>query len=353
MSVIRTYSGLRVAVIGCGNWGKNLIRVLHSLGVLVGICDAQAAKAAQFSEQFQVPALTLAQILEDTEIDAVVIATPSRTHFEIGVACLKANKHIYIEKPFAEHLSQAVSLHQLAKSHQRILMVGHLLQYHRAFNHIKQLKREGFLGELQYIHSNRFNFGKFPNENSVLMDFVPHDVSMILSLVETLPKSVMAMNANHFKHTQSDTVSIQLHFPANVKAHIFASWLYPYKEQKMIVVGSKAIIIFEDSQPWESKLRLCRYPELWQDGLPQPFAQHLENIPIDPAEPLLEECSHFLDCIQKNNTPITGAQEALNVMTVLDAATHSMKTEMPVSLPLELSKEADKYLDRVKLEEAL
>lgn len=317
---------------GCGNWGKNLIRVLDSLGSLAGICDLDTAKASLYSQQFHVPALGFDELLTNNNIHAVFIATPSHTHFDVALACLKANKHVYIEKPFAHELTQAITLHKLAKERHRTIMIGHLLQYHSAFIRLKQLVHEGEIGALQYIFANRFNFGKFPSEESVLMDYAPHDISMILSLVKTLPTMVMASNANILQHTVSDTTSIQLTFDNNIKAHIFSSWLYPYKEQKMIVVGTKGMAIFEDSQPWESKVRLCPYPTTWQDGLPHPIVGDFKNLPVTPSEPLLNECSHFLDCIAKQIEPITSSYEALNVMAVLEASKESMQQQSPVRL---------------------
>ncbi len=345
MSVTYNYNKLKIAVLGCGNWGKNLIRVLNDLGVLKAVCDIDPSKAESFSEKYGVPHYSLDKILHSEEFDGVFIATPSTTHYELGLTCLKANKHVYMEKPLALCTQHAIALQQQANQQNRILMVGHLLQYHSAFHALKKLKKDGILGSLQYIYCNRFNFGKFRNEESVLWDYAPHDISMILSLVEDMPYKVMATNANHLMHTSADTTSVALYFASNIRAHIFSSWLYPFKEQKMIVVGSKAIAIFEDSQPWESKLKLCRYPAEWVDGLPQPFPHQSENVPVVPSEPLLNECRHFLDCIMEHKQPLTDSVEGIKVMTVLDAAALSMTTEEPVKLTdptqmLDISKKA-------------
>ncbi|MBS0290645.1 MAG: Gfo/Idh/MocA family oxidoreductase [Proteobacteria bacterium] len=332
MSVKYNYTSLKIAVIGCGNWGKNLCRVLHELGVLSVICDAAPTQAMQASERFKVPATTLENLLQDKSINGVFIATPSPTHFEIAMACLKANKHTFIEKPLTLNYEQATILTQTAALNGLKLMVGHLLQYHSAFNHIKKLKKEGVLGDLKYIYANRVNFGKFASEKSVLWDYAPHDISMILSLTQALPLRVMALSANHFQHTIADSTHIHLDFQQNIKAHVFVSWHYPFKEQKMIVVGSKAIAVFEDSQPWEQKLRLSYYPEEWSDGLPHPFKTNFEYIPIANEEPLRNECSHFLQCILHNNQPNTNGQEALQVLKVLEATALSIAKGTPVPL---------------------
>lgn len=336
----------KIAVVGCGNWGKNLIRVFHELEVLYAVCDIEPTKATYFSERYAVPRLTLEQILNADEIDGIVIATPSVTHYELGLSCLKANKHVYIEKPLALEVNMAITLKQTAELQQRILMVGHLLQYHHAFQTIKKLKEEGILGDLQYISSHRSNFGKFRAEENVLWDYAPHDVSMILAMVGELPEKVLATSANHLMHTSADSTHIHLNFHSNIKAHIFVSWLYPFKEQKLTIIGSKAMVIFNDCLPWESKLQLHSYPDEWVDGLPRPFTSEFKNIHLEQSEPLLNECRHFLDCILQHAEPQTGATEGIKVMSVLEAAALSMATQHFVTLPAsyslpELSKQID------------
>jgi predicted dehydrogenase len=237
-----------------------------------------------------------------------------------------------MEKPLSLTTQHATLLQQLAKQQQRVLMVGHLLQYHPAFNALKKLKKDGVLGELQYIYSNRCNFGKFRTEENVLWDFAPHDVSMILSLIEAMPHRVYASKANHLMHTSLDTTCIQMSFPNKIKAHIFVSWLHPFKEQKLIVSGSKAMAIFDDTQPLESKLRLCPLPAEWSDGLPRPFPFNGENVNFEVSEPLMNECQEFLDSIQQRTQPLTDGLEGIRVMTVLEAASQSMEIDEPVNI---------------------
>jgi predicted dehydrogenase len=332
LSVTYNYNNLNIAVIGCGNWGKNLSRVLHKLGALYAVCDIDPTKALTYGELYNVPHYNLEQILSMKEIDGVVIATPSTTHYEVGLACLRSNKHVFMEKPLSLTTQHATFLHQLAKQQQRVLMVGHLLQYHPAFNALKKLKKDGVLGNLQYIYSNRCNFGKFRTEENVLWDFAPHDVSMILSLIDDMPQRIFASRANHLMHTSLDTTCIQMSFPGNVKAHVFVSWLHPFKEQKLIAVGSKAMAIFDDCQPLENKLRLCRLPAEWSDGLPHPFPFEGESVLFEVSEPLMNECRQFLDSIQQKTLPLTDGLEGIKVMTVLEAASESMEKDEPVNI---------------------
>jgi predicted dehydrogenase len=349
------YNNTKIAVIGCGNWGKNLARVLSELGALYGVCDTEPSKALAFAEKYGVSVLSLDEILSNPEIDGVFISTPSTTHYELAYICLEANKHVFIEKPLALRIKNALSLQKLAEQQKRIFMVGHLLQYHSGFRALKRLKNEGLLGDLHYIYSNRFSFGKFRTEENVLWDFAPHDVSMILALANDVPTQIIATAGNHLMHTVADTAHLHLHFNNNVKGHIFVSWLHPYKEQKLVVCGTKAMAIFDDCQPWENKLRLHRYPEEWVDGLPRPFPSHFENIPLEPSEPLTNECEHFLNCIQHHTQPYTDANEGIRVMAVLEAAMQSIETHSYVQLPaLGTAGFASKHVDtqrEIELEE--
>lgn len=331
LSVKYNYSDIQIAVVGCGNWGKNIIRVYHELGALKAVCDTDPLKMAHFKEMYGVNCQSFADILASS-IDAVVIATPSATHFEMARLALLANKHVYIEKPMAHQLEQAHQLQLLAKQRNRCLMVGHLLQYHPAYIKLKALKNDGTLGDIQSIHATRFNFGKFPTEESVLWDYAPHDVSMILGLFETLPNKVLAFKENPLAHTSADTTTIHLNFLDNKKARVISSWVYPFKEQKLIVTGSKAIALFDDCQTWENKLTLFHYPDAWNDGLPQPFIAQKTAIPLLPAEPLKNECEHFIQAILTQSEPISGAVEALNVTTVLTAAIQSIATEQVINI---------------------
>lgn len=287
MSVKQNLNTLKLSVIGCGNWGKNLVRVLSELGVLHSVCDIDPIKANQFCGKFCVPALSFDEIAKDRTIDGVMISTPSVTHYQLANTMLKHNKHVYVEKPFALKVKDARSLQKLAHLQQRVLMVGHLLQYHRAFQTLKAFKQDGTLGEIYYISCHRSNFGNFQTEENVLWDYAPHDVSMILSLIESMPYQVYAVGTSHIPHTQADVSCLNLNFHPNTQAHIFASWLHPFKEQKLTVVGSKAMAVFNDCEPWEKKLQLFLKSQ----------SQQSKYVPLSPAEPLREECMHFLQCI--------------------------------------------------------
>lgn len=323
------YNSLKIVVIGCGNWGKNLIRVLSELGALAGICDADPRKAAEFSDEYKVPRYTLPELLSDDSIQGVVIASPSFTHYDVAKLTLSAGKHTFVEKPLALCLEHAQELHELAQSTNRILMVGHLLQYHVGYAKLREMVHNGRLGKLQTICSNRLNLGKFRTEENIWWDYAPHDVSMILGLVGELPHTVIATGANYLQHTFADVTHTHLNFANNIRAHIFVSWLHPFKEQKLVVVGEKGMAIFDDCQPWTSKLKLFPYPVEWVDGLPQPWKAEAENIELPQSEPLSCECMHFLDSITQQREPITNGKEGLDVIHVLHAAMRSINTQQP------------------------
>ncbi len=326
------YSQLNIVVIGCGNWGKNHIRVLKKIGALYAISDLDLGLSAKLSEEFEVPQYTFEKIIQDKKIDGVIIVTPVATHHQIATACLNANLHVFVEKPLAIDMQEAQDIHELAKQVGKTLMVGHLLHYHAAFNKLKSLRLDGTLGQLQYIYANRLNLGKFRTEEDIWWSYAPHDVSMILSLIDEMPISVKACGAKYLEHTIKDVTWTHLTFPKGEQAQIFVSWLHPYKEQKLIVVGEKAMAIFDDGQPWASKLTLYPYPNDWVDGLPQPQPSQAETIAIPHSEPLMDESLHFLDCILENGQVLTGGDESLKVLAVLNAADKSIQLNKTIFL---------------------
>ncbi|MFO1257718.1 MAG: Gfo/Idh/MocA family oxidoreductase [Gammaproteobacteria bacterium] len=330
MQIQKPYSDLKIVVIGCGNWGKNHTRVLHQLGALYGICDLEAEVSQRFSETYEVKQLTLESILNDHQIDGVLIATPATTHFNLAKQCLQAHKHVFVEKPLALCANDARVLVALAEQNQRVLMVGHILQYHAGFKQLKALVQDGTLGKINYLYSNRLNLGKYHSEDNIWWSFAPHDISMILSLIQKMPHTVTAVGGKYLQHTASDITHTHLSFPGGELAHIFVSWLHPYKEQRLVVIGEKAMVIFDDGKPWEEKLQLHPYPTEWVDGLPQPAKTTPKLIPLTPEEPLVSEDSHFLDCIRENRTPVTDGIEGCSVVEILKAAELSIQKNQAV-----------------------
>jgi len=315
-----------IAVVGSGYWGKNLVRNFHELGVLKAVCDRNETVLSRFSEEYPGIETCFAfhDILNRKEIAAVVIATPAETHFALSREALLSGKHVYVEKPMALLEAEGRELARIAKNANRIFMVGHLLQHHPAFVRLKQLALGGELGRINYIYSHRLNLGKIRREENILWSFAPHDISMILALAGDEPESVHAVGGNYLHKKIADVTTTHLEFASGLQAHIFVSWLHPFKEQKLVVVGDRKMAVFDDTQPWSDKLLLYPHQIKWQDNIPVPARAEAERLSFEPAEPLRLECEHFLDSIEKGTSPITDAEEGLRVLKVLNASQQSL-----------------------------
>lgn len=315
----------RVAVVGAGYWGRNLVRVMHELGALGAIVDPALGPDSfpEIDPSVQRVA-DIHEILRDATITAVMIATPAVTHATIARRCLEADKHCFVEKPLALDVEEAQGLVELAEQRGRVLMVGHLLQYHPAFEALLSLASSGELGRVQYLYSNRLNLGKFRREENALWSFAPHDISMILSIAGEEPSEVTATGSTYLHPGIADVTTTHLAFPSGTRAHIFVSWLHPVKEQKLVVVGDRAMAVFDDRQPWSSKLTLYRHQVTWHGGNPEPVLADAEGVVLEESEPLQRECRHFLQSVATTGQPITDGAEGVRVLRVLDAAQRSL-----------------------------
>ena len=318
----------RVAVVGSGYWGKNLVRNFHDLQSLAAICDRDEDTLQALSEQYPRcrTVTSFAEILRDDTIQAVAIATPAETHGDLIREALLAGKDICVEKPLCLSVPSGEALVALAKEKGRILMVGHLLWYHPAVLKLKDLIDGGELGRIQYIYSNRLNLGKIRREENILWSFAPHDISVILGLLGEMPEAVQAQGGNYLHQRIADVTVSLLSFPSGVKAHIFVSWLHPYKEQKLIVVGDRKMAVFDDV---EKKDKLLLYPHSieWKHQIPLANKASAEPVPVDLDEPLRAECLHFLDCVRTRNRPRTDGEEGLRVLTVLQQCQEALESK--------------------------
>ncbi len=318
---------IHLALIGAGFWGKNLARTFNQLKVLKALCDPSPDIRAQNQNAYpDVPTLeSFAEILKSPDIQAVAIATPAVMHVSMVQEALLAGKHVFVEKPLALTETEGQKLVKLAKEMNRVLFVGHILHYHPAIEIIKQMLTSGELGKLQYIYSNRLNLGKIRREENILWSFAPHDISIILALVGEQPSSVHAMGSNILHSQIADTTLTHLRFPSGIAAHIFVSWLHPFKEQKLVVVGDRKMVVFDDRARREEKLVVYPHNILWQNGMPIP--EKKEGVPMDLSndwkEPLLRECEAFLKAIEGVPYPTDG-EESLKVLRVLQQAQSSM-----------------------------
>lgn len=309
-----------IALVGTGYWGKNLVRNFHALGSLKLLCDRSEATLKNFKEQF--PDLevctSLNEVLKRDDIDAVAIATPAEYHYVQVKEALLAGKHVFVEKPMALDESEAIKLIELAEERGLTLMVGHLLQYHPVFKALLEFARNDGLGRINYIYSNRLNLGKIRREENILWSFAPHDISMILSLAGETPNSVSSVGGYYLHKEIADVTTSHLSFPSGMQAHIFVSWLHPFKEQKLVVVGDKKMAVFDDTLPWKDKLLIYPHEMHWEDGMPTPVKADAERLEIPQDEPLKLECLHFLECVRDNVTPLTDGHEGARVLSVLN-----------------------------------
>lgn len=319
-------SGLsRVGVIGCGYWGRNLVRNFHELGSLSAVCDVVDQNAQEMRRLYGVSAADRVDtLLAMPELEAVVIAAPAAQHYELAKKALLCGKDVFVEKPLALHVEQGAELVELARKHSRILMVGHLLHYHPATTALRRMLEEGELGKIEYISSSRLNFGKLRTEEDILWSFAPHDISAILHLLGESPTTVAAQGASYLNHPISDVTLTILGFKSGVKAHIFVSWLHPFKEQKMVIVGDRKMAVFDDTNA-ENKLVLYPHRIDWVNRIPVARRAEGEVVALDRVEPLRAECAHFLECVQQRRQPRTDGENGLQVLRVLHAAGQSVR----------------------------
>lgn len=315
-----------IAVIGAGYWGKNLVRVFHELGSLKIICDKDKETLKALSQKYS-PVKTCLDpqaVFSDKNIDAVVLSSPAVTHYELAKKALCSGKHVFVEKPLALKVKEGQELKELSERKGKILMVGHILNYHPAIIKLKELIGGGELGRIEYIYSNRLNIGKLRREENILWSFAPHDISVILSILDEFPLNVRSFGGSYLQEGIYDTTLTTLEFLSGVKAHIFVSWLHPFKEQKLVIVGNKKMAVFDDMS--EEKLFLYPHRIEWHGRIP--IAQKAEKvvIPIDKIEPLKAECEHFINCISSGMKPLTDAAEGLNVLRVLEESEMSLDT---------------------------
>lgn len=339
---------INLAMLGLGYWGPNLLRNLVSVeGVnLAAVCDLEIRRAEMFGRRFCPRARILSDyrhLADDPEIDAVVIATPLRTHYELGGLLLAAGKHVLIEKPLAANAEECVSLIELAERHHRVLMVGHVFEYSAAVQRIKQYIDSRELGRLFYVYSQRVNLGRIQHDVNALWSFAPHDLSILNHWFGEEPTRVSARGFSYLNSGIEDVVFVTLEFPNGVGAHLHMGWLDPRKVRLMTLVGSKKMLVYDD-------VSLDAKIQIYDKGItnldefmkaPETFAEFQFQLRVGDvviptlqfSEPLQNECQHFIDCIQFGKRPLSDGLSGLRVVKVLEAADRSLRQDgKPVDL---------------------
>lgn len=327
---------IRLGLIGLGTWGKNLLRNFSNLPeceVLV-CCDQKKEQLEKIQNIY--PKFKFVQnykeVLKDKDVDAVVIATPPDSHFEIAYQAISFEKDVFVEKPMVLKVEEGEKLLKVAEDKKRILMVGHIMEYHSAVLKLKEYVKDGELGDVFYLYATRVNLGKVRDIENALWSFAPHDISMILFLLGKEPKTVTATGQCYLQKKKGieDVAFLTLHFDDGVMAHIHVSWLDPHKERKLTIVGNKKMAVFDDMRSAEkiwiydkgvdTKLDYNTYGEY----LSLRFGDIL--IPkIDSSEPLKAECQHFIQCVNDRNTPRSDGKDGLRILKVLEAAQRSLE----------------------------
>lgn len=338
---------LRIGVVGFGYWGPNLVRNVHKLADsdLVAVCDAAPANLAKFSSAYpDVPVCaSLDEMLATHEVDAVVVATSAPSHHAVARAVLEAGKHCFVEKPLTLTSEDAADLVKLADERDLILMVGHLMVYHSAVNHIKDVIDSGELGDVMYLYAQRLNLGKVRTEENAFWSLAPHDVSIVNYLLGEAPESVSATGAAYLNPGVEDTVFANLHFASGRMANIHVSWLDPHKTRKFTIVGTKKMLVFDDMEATD---KIWIYDK--GVGAPADALGYREDLTlrfgditvpyIKMAEPLSLEVQHFIDCCRSGERPRSSGRDGLEVVRVLEAVSESIAAGgAPVATALEVS----------------
>lgn len=325
---------INLGQIGIGAWGQNLLRNFSNLkDCSVRICCDKNKSALErvklaYNDRISVTD-DFNAMLKDGGIDALVVATLPATHSYFAIRALSRGKHVFVEKPLALKLEDAKEMIRVAKKEKRILMVGHLLLYHPAIKKLKSCLDEGVLGDIQYIYSTRVNLGQVRAEENALWSLTAHDISVAMHLLGTKPNQVQTTGKSYIRSHIQDVVFVNLNFKNNVIAHIHASWLDPHKVRKFTIVCSKKMAVFDDMESSE-KIRIYDKGFDWQknSGTYETFLTLREgdiHIPkMDMVEPLKIECQHFIDCINRNQQPLSDGNNGLEVLEVLNAAHNSL-----------------------------
>ena len=319
---------INLAIIGFGKWGYNHVNTASNLlePSRITVCDSDEStreKLQKISVDIKFTQ-NADEITCNPEINAVIIATPAETHFEIAKKVLDAGKNVLVEKPITLFSSEAEKLLKLAKEKDRILMVGHVLLYHPAILKIKKMLDDGVLGKLQYIYSNRLNLGTIRSEENILWSFAPHDISVIQFFTGNNPVEIYAKGASFLQHEIEDTTLTFMKYPDNVSAHIFVSWLHPFKEQRLVVIGDKGMVVFEDSLP-DEKLKFYKKGFQKVEGVLEKFDLDYQVVEFENKMPLAEEQKHFFECIAEGKDPITDGLHALEVLKILEESQRGLE----------------------------
>lgn len=332
--MIKQFAEKRICVIGGGRWGQNHIRTLHEIGNLGGIVESNANRMKELLGKYpNAKGYSTAEEALNDGYDGFVVATPAETHFKLGCYLLKHKQNVLIEKPMTLSSNDSMTLIQMAKKSGSKLMVGHILLFHPAIKKIKEIIDEGKIGKLLYLYSTRLNLGTVRTEENVFWSFAPHDISIFDYLIGKSPISISASGGCFLQNNIHDMVITHFIYPDNIRAHIFVSWLHPFKEQRLVVIGDKGMLMFEDSS---KERNITFYDEgiYWVDGLPAKWEKPDECIEYEVSSPLENELRYFIEHLDLGVT-IADGRSGYEVVKILEKTAESLanmdNTEVEVS----------------------
>ena len=314
---------IKIALLGCGNWGKNIARNLSDMGYLSCVYDQNKNISEQFNQKYGLPNISIDEILQNKEINGVVIASSAITHKELAAKSLLNDKDVLIEKPFCLSLSDAKHLSNLSTKRKKILMAGHLLNYHNAFIKMKKIINDNVIGDVINIRAHRLALGSIRSSESVTHDLAAHDISMILSITQTMPYEIQVQSIQHNNNEGPDAISVKMSFANKVTALINCDWMCPYKEHKFSVIGKTGGLIFSDTEDWPYKL-VHNPSYINADNTITSIP--VKKISVVPNEPLKSELKEFIKCIDSRQSPLTDHKEAINVQTVMEMIEEKLNT---------------------------
>lgn len=318
----------RVCVVGVGRWGTRHALTLNDLGHLAGLIDSEAAARRQASESFPgIPVFESVTDAMEAGMDAFVVATPPVTHYQLGRHILEAGRHALIEKPLALRSMEARQLVELARDRGLCLMVGHVLLFHPAIRYMREHIRSGDIGKLQYLYSNRLNLGTVRTEENILWSFAPHDISIFQYFIGERPVAVVSRGSTFLQPGIHDTTLTLLRYPDNISGHIFVSWLHPFKEHRLVVVGDRGMFVFEDGADGGSLLYYEKSID-WIRGKPIPREGPTEVIELDRKAPLTAELECFIRALDGTAPDTADGASAIEVLEILEEATSGLEMEM-------------------------
>jgi len=315
----------KICVVGAGRWGMNHIRTLDKLGALGGIVEVDENRHMDLKEQWpEIPVYQRTKETLEADFDGYTIVTPAPFHYEIAKLLIVNKKHVLVEKPITLKSVQARNLKILAEENNVNLMVGHVLLFHPAVQKIKELINTGKIGALQYMYSNRLNLGTIRTEENVFWSFAPHDISIFQYLTDSYPQKITSTGGAFLQRDIHDTTMTILEYPDNVMGHIFVSWLHPFKEHRLVIIGSKGMLRFEDSVEGKPLVFYDKGFE-WNVGEPVKRDGPTEQIEYENKMPLTEEMKYFIEHLDGASPIIAGSQNAVEVIEILEKATESLK----------------------------